>query len=244
MTKYAHAVRGVVILTLLALTCALSACTSARPTPPSVVSAPPIVWQVSPPSFASGPAGVIALRRIEIMPPQFRIYFVFKPSSQADAQAHPITLHITASSSLAAKPTTPAVPLTATIQTLGQIGAYSIGVMHIQHLNRADQVVTVAITPSLPGAATWRLSPIHQLIVEPHAQTAYGELVGFSDGLPEAQWSPPVQAQLVSYVKVIIPGQPIADRTYVFVRSDDPVNVQVISKAQYIALAGGENFTP
>jgi hypothetical protein len=243
-----------VILSLV-LTFALSACGAAS-SPGVVVGVPPDVWQPAPSGqgFASGSAGAIALKWLEYTPQQFRLYYVFKPSdqgTQASTPAQPVALQVTGSASLPGSPTTPAIPLPVTSQTLGQIGAYTIGAIHIgrfdhtgQPVNRAGQIITVAITPSLPGAATWRLSPIHQLIVEPHAQTARGGLGAYPDGLPEAQWSPPVQAQLVSYVKVILPGQPVADRSYVFVRSDDWVKVQVISKAQYIALAGGENFTP
>src|SRR6185437_3524184 len=215
MTKYAHVVHGAVILSLV-LTIAMSACAGARPDPTQVVGAPPIVWDNPPPGqgFASGPVGAIALKFIEFTPPQFRVYYVFKLSSQADPQTHPVTLQVTASSSLSASPSTSVVPLTSAIQTLGQIGDYTIGVMHIAHLNRAGQVITLAITPALPGAATWHLSPIHQLIYQTHADTATGAAGGYPDALSEVQWYGPVQAQLVSYVKVIIPGQPVADRTY------------------------------
>jgi hypothetical protein len=240
LTRYTH----VVVILSLVLTFAMSACGASSPR--LVVGAPPDVWQPSPPGqgFASGPAGAIAVKFIEFTPLQFRVYYVFKLSSQAASQTSPVTLRVTASSSLSASPSTPVVPLTSAIQTLGQIGDYTIGVMHIKHLNRAGQVITLAITPALPGAATWHLSPIHQLIYQTHADTATGAAGGYPDALSEAQWYGPVQAQLVSYVKVVIPGQPIADRTYVFVRSDDWVNVQAITKAQYIALAGTGNFTP
>jgi hypothetical protein len=80
--------------------------------------------------------------------------------------------------------------------------------------------------------------------VEPHADTAWGKLNLESSTLPHAQWYGPVMQQMVSYVKVIIPGQPITDRTYVFVRADDPVKVNSITQAEYLAIAGPVNFTP
>jgi hypothetical protein len=254
MTHAVYATRaGVVVSLVMAVT--LSACGYVpQPQRQVVVGAPPIVWQPAPPGqgFASGAAGAIALKWLDFTPQQFRIYFVFKPSGQAPPPEPPVTLQITASASLPVSPTTPAVPLAATLQTLGQIGAYTIGVLHIgrfdhagQLVNRAGQIISMTITaPALVGAAPWRLAPLHQLIVEPHAQTAWGALGAYQDGLPEAQWSGPVQAQLVSYVKVVMPGQAVGARRYVFVRSDGPVTVQVISQAQYLALAGGENFTP
>lgn len=91
---------------------------------------------------------------------------------------------------------------------------------------------------------TWRLSPVKQLITQPHANSARTGVGWDPVLLPEAQWSAEVMPQLVSYVKVIIPGQPAADRAYIFLRSDDPVVVTIITKAQYLALAGSVNFTP
>ena len=41
--------------------------------------------------------------------------------------------------------------------------------------------------------------------------------------------------QMVSYVKVILPSQPITDRTCVFVRADGPLKVNSILKAEYLA---------
>jgi len=177
---------------------------------------------------------------IEITPQQFRFYYVFKSASHA-------SLHVIVSSVLPESPTTPAITLAATVQALGQIGAYTIGVIHVTRNNRSGQFVTLAITPSVAGAATWQLAPLQQRFpAPPPRHTRIGMWVT-PEGLPEAQWLGPVTEQEVTYliyVKVVIPGQPVADRTYVFFQYDDPVVVKALTKAQYIAIAGSANFTP
>lgn len=229
----------VTALLVFVLVSGLSACTfSQENVRACTCGGPPAIWEGQPnQGIAIGPAGTFALKFIEFTPKQFRFYYVFKTSHQAPLQ-------VTASSAIPANTSMPVIPLATTVQTLGRISEYTIGVIHVQHLNRAGQIIMLAITPALAGAATWRLEPFKQLIMEPHSQTARGGIGVMPVGLPEAQWSGEYQEQLVSYVKVVIPGQPVADRTYVFLRSDDPVVVKVITKAQYIAIAGPANFTP
>jgi len=203
---------------------------------------PPIEWTLTQPNqtFALGAAGVFALKQMDINPKQFRFYYVFK------AQQPKITLRMAASAYQATSPSE-ITPLATADQVLGQIGSYIIGVAHIARRSHAGQIIQLQITPiTATGSAetTWRLAPIKQLIAEAHADSAWSGVAPAKDPLPEAVWSGELEAQLVSYVKVIIPGQPVAKRTYVFLRSDDPVIVKLITKAQYLAIAGPDNFTP
>ncbi|MEO7002410.1 MAG: hypothetical protein ABI068_11355 [Ktedonobacterales bacterium] len=228
---------GAALLALLLLS-SLSACTVFTSQTSILSVPPPIVWQMQPhQSFASGPVGTFALEFVDFTPQQFRFYYAFKSPHQAD-------LRVSASSSLAGRGAASVMALATTVQPLGQIGDYAIGVIHVEHINRAGQIISLAITPTVANAITWQLAPFKQLIVEPHAQTARGGIGIMAEGLPEVQWSGELEEQLASYVKVVIPGQPVTNRTYVFVRSDDPVVVQVITKVQFIAIAGSANFTP
>ncbi len=202
----------------------------------------PEVWIVPQPNqtFASGTAGVFALRGIEINPKQYRFYYVFK-----EQQPH-TTLRLAASDYLATDPSQ-VTPLATTNQVVGQIGSYVIGVAHIARSNRAGQVIMLQVTPvSHRGSvySTWRLVTFKQLTLEPQDDTTWGGVNPANNALPEAIWSGEIESQKVSYFKVNIPGQPVAKRTYVFLRSDDPVVVKVITKAQFIAIAGANNFIP
>ncbi|HLY31322.1 MAG TPA: hypothetical protein VKQ36_09855, partial [Ktedonobacterales bacterium] len=160
-------------------------------------------------------------------------------------------LQVTTSAALSSHPAA-TTSLTATNQTLGHIGAYTVGVIHVARRSQAGQIITLQIMPltssKVGSDITWRLAPLRQIMAEPRPSKARFELAtdasGRSNGLPEAQWSGVNKLQQVSYVKVVIQGQQVADRSYVFVRSDDPVVVKVITKAEYLAIAGPNNFTP
>jgi len=197
---------------------------------------------------ATGTAGAFAFKAIDITPQQFRFYYVFESSQQSP---HPLSLSVTASAELPTKSATKDT-LATTIQVLGQIGAYTVGVVHVGRGQNVAQTIILKVQPKTAAGADvgapWRLTPMQQLMPEPHANTARGGLAttlnGAPGALPEAQWFGEVMPQLVGYVKVIIPGQPVANRSYVFLRSDDPIVVTVITKAQYLAIAGAANFTP
>jgi hypothetical protein len=145
---------------------------------------------------------------------------------------------------------TAASGLATTVQLLGQIRDYSVGVIHVEWANNTSQFIGLqltAVSPAEVRVGTWQLAPLQQLFSDP----LYGRASGGEDypivasGLPEADWVPVVEGvQVVSYVKVMLSGQSVADRSYVFVRSDDPATVTTISKAEYLSLAGPANFTP
>jgi hypothetical protein len=118
----------------------------------------------------------------------------------------------------------------------------------VARINRANHLIELQLTAVSPTGAdvdTWHLAPFKQLIPDPHPGSGWYGLSAITTALPEVRWYDVVEGvHMVSYVKVIIPGQPIADRSYVFVSSDDPVKVLVITKAQYLSIAGPANFTP
>lgn len=188
---------------------------------------------------ASGAAGSFALKMIDINPYQFRFYYVFK-------SPQPIGLRVATIAELTASPTT--IPLTTSVQVLGHIGAYTAGVIHVTRARNSAQTITLYITPFATSGSvafpTWSLAPMSQLNGSADAARIWGGLGANPNDMPEAQWSPPVMTQEVSYLRVVISGQPAASRSYVFVRSDDPVRVTVLSKAEYLAIAGTVNFTP
>ncbi len=206
---------------------------------------PPVYWQADlTQTFASGPAGAFALKWMEVTLRQFRFYYVFKP-------ANPLSgLQVTANSSLPSQ-SSATTSLAATNQTLGQIRAYTVGVIHVARRSQAGQLITLQISPIAASGVTdttWRLAPLRQIMDEPSPSKARFNLAtdasGHSNGLPEAIWSGVDGVQQVSYLKVVMPGQPVSQRSYIFVRSDDPVTVNVITESEYLAVAGPANFTP
>jgi hypothetical protein len=196
-------------------------------------------WQEQPGQLAAtGPAGSFAVKWIQVTPQQLQFYYIFL-STQHNS------LQVTASASHLSN-TTSARSLATTVQVLGQISGYSIGVIHVDWANHVNQLIGLQLTlvsPTGAPAATWQLTPLQQVSSDPHPDGRF-QIDTSDSGLPEADWFVAhMGAHTVSYVKIILPGQPVADRSYVFVRSDDPLTVTVITKAEYLAIAGPENFT-
>jgi hypothetical protein len=214
----------------------LAACSTDRSCTGSCPS--PIFWQTQPGQLAAtGAAGTFAVKSILITPQQIQWYYVFLSKQHNRLQATASTSHLAN--------TTAASSLATTVQLLGQISDYSIGVIHVDWADHVNQVIGLQLTAvSSTGArvGAWQLTLLQQ--VDPDPNPGWFGINTGGSGLPEAVWRMvPMGGTTVSYVKVIIPGQPVADRSYVFVGSDDPVTVQVISKAEYLRIAGPANFT-
>lgn len=196
-------------------------------------------WQEQPGQLAAmGPAGSFAVKWIQVTPQQLQFYYIFVSTKHNSLQATASASHLSNTTSKS---------LATTVQVLGQISGYSIGVIHVDWANHVDQFIVLQLTlvsPTGARAGTWQLTPLQQVSSDPHPDGRF-QIDTSDSGLPEADWFKAFMgAHTVSYVKIILPGQPVADRSYVFVRSDDPLTVIVITKADYLAIAGPENFTP
>src|SRR5579862_1462953 len=195
LTTWRAMLRLVVAFLCIALPIGLSACAPFTTSPQICVCMFPVsAWKAqAAQTFAAGASGAFALKLIEITPQQFRFDYVFKSPAQQIS-----SLQVAVSSSLPSHPT-PVTQLATTVQTLGQIGSYTVGVIHVARRSQAGQIITLAITPVTQSGATgptWRLEPLKQVRQEPPRT---GGIMWLSTtGLPEAQWSPPVMAQEVS----------------------------------------------
>jgi hypothetical protein len=195
-------------------------------------------WQEQPGQLAAtGSAGTFAVKWIQVTPQQIQFYYIFLSTQHNRLQATASASHLSN--------TTSARSLATTVQVLGQISGYSIGVIHVAWANHVNQLIGLQLTAVSPSGArtgTWQLTPLRQVISDPHLVGRF-QINTADSGLPEAGWFVAFQeAHTVSYVKIILPAQPVADRSYVFVRSDDPVTV--ITRAEYLAIAGPANFSP
>ena len=223
----------------------LGACSSNQTFQTCTYCAPPVDWEFQPGQFgATGAAGTFAVKWVEATPQQLRFYFVFLSTQHDQLQATARVSYPT-NTSAASSPTT-------TVQVLGQIGDYAVGVIHVDWAENVQQLIGLeltAVSASGVSAGTWHLTPLEQL----HPDRLYhasgsGRMTynvpANESGLPEADWvAMPEGVHVVSYVKIALPGQSVADRSYVFVRSDDPVIVTTISKTEYLSIAGGGDFT-
>lgn len=191
---------------------------------------PPTVWTTRQQSMlVQNSAGIFALKQIEITTKkEFRFYYVFKSSHQG-------TIHVTAISSLNTGQRQFPVTLSTTVLSLGTIDGISVGVIRLQYLDRVGQTIMLSIT--LPGEARehWQLTPLKQLLIEPHPEG--GGYYGFPVDqhlFPEIIWSGPVGGpqSMVSLFKNAVGTR------YIFLEVDYAGKIVVITREQCIQLVG------
>ena len=179
-------------------------------------------------TLAKNNAGVFALKGIEItVAKEFRFYYAYKWSQKS-------TLSIVALSTQQGKDVT----LSATMQPLGVVDGYSIGVIHVQYLDRVNQTIILHILSQARENVRWQLSPLKQIQTEPHPEGGgYYELSIEQKLLSEIVWSGSVPGgkSMTAF---------FTNKTsthYLFLRLNYMGEVKVITKEEYLQLSGKQN---
>ena len=194
--------------------------------------APAVAWTTQQPMLVQNSAGVFALKEIEITTAkEFRFYYVF-------ASSHRGTIHVAAVSSL--KAGQQPISLSATVLSLGMIDHYSIGVIRVQYLDRVGQTITLSITSPEEGSVRWQLTPLKQLLAEPHPEG--GGYWGFPVDQhlfpaiilsgPFGGLAEPLQRSMIAFFKNA------AGTRYIYLQVDDSGKITVITKERCTQLIG------
>ncbi|MGB8348148.1 MAG: hypothetical protein WCD86_24925 [Ktedonobacteraceae bacterium] len=197
------------------------------------VSVPsPVVWTAQQPVLVQNSAGVFALKEIEITTTkEFRFYYAFHASRQGPIHAAAIS-----SLNVGQHP----VRLLATVWPMGTIDDISVGVIRVQYLDRVGQTITLTITSPEEGRMSWKLTPLKQLLSEPHPEG--GGFYGFPIDqhlFPEIIWSGPRSGPVgPSQHAMISLFKNAAGTRYIFLQVDYAGKIAVITKEQCIHLVG------
>ncbi len=177
------------------------------------------------------------LKEIDITSQEFHFFYAYTFS-------HPGFPSITTTSNLEGNPALP-LQLETRVQPLGVLGNVNIGVIHARLINRVNQSIVLHISP--PGDSTqhWQLAPLKQTINEPHPG---GFIERFSDlhplAIPTIAFSVPITTGQVAYFRLIQPTHSTSQPVYLFLRIDHPTLVSLITKKQFLAIAGPGNLQP
>jgi hypothetical protein len=185
-------------------------------------------------TFVQNSNGTFSIKWITINPREFHFFYAF-------SSPHKGTPRIMATS---ISRTDIPISLITSVQTLGQLGPFTVGVVHVFRFSRVGQMIELQIMPPGENKASLRLEPLKQLTAETSENTENGEIYPGVGGLPEVDFNGPVMRESVAYFRGPASNQQKSSRSYVFLRMDDPVVVSVITQAQYISIAGAENFKP
>lgn len=194
---------------------------------------PPIYWQIQPgQASAQNAAGDFELEYITITPKKFRFFYALR----ANHQGLP---HVKVSSYIQSSPDA-LITLPTTVQSLGQLGPWNVGVIHTIGLNRTHQIILLQVFAPGERTIAWHLEPLIQLRDDARGGILWSNPININQvGHSTIYWYGPVMQEQVAFFRYTALRKPPA---YIFVRIDDPTTVQIISKAQYLAIAGKQNF--
>ncbi len=170
-----------------------------------------------------------AIKNIDFTHQEFQFFYA-KRSSQ--------TLHIHVISTVH---NTGEILLNTYDQPLGKLGMYTLGVLHIQRIDRLNQVLTIQATTQ-EHPTPWNIKPLKQLFVDSNPNETGSIYVG-QNNFPDITWYGPVMMQQVAFFKDTSNKNAGPDAPHVFLRLGTPNVVSTISKAEYLAIAGQENYS-
>ena len=192
------------------------------------------IWSLQPnQTLIRSDKGIFSIKYISITSAELRFFYAFKSSYKDAPQVNATSYLISAPNNIA--------HLKVNIESLGQLGDYNVGVIHVDWLNRAVQVIDLSITSQEGSPLIGHITPLKQLQEEPHREAlTHGGITIPQNELPEVQWATPVMMEQVAFFKNTVPHQP--GPTHIFVKLDDPSKVEIISQAEYLKIAGMENY--
>ena len=168
------------------------------------------------------------VKYLSITPKDLRIFYVVRSQNRGKLAVQATSI----------SPTGTSTSLTTTIQSLGQLGPFDTGVLHVKIFHLTGQIIELRITPVGKNEPTWKLAPLKQILDEQGEGSQYG----FSIQTPQPSgvlWFGPVKEETVAFFKE---SETKPNASYVFVRFDDASLVKVITQAEYLRIAGKENF--
>ncbi|MGB8346557.1 MAG: zf-HC2 domain-containing protein [Ktedonobacteraceae bacterium] len=190
---------------------------------------PSNVWEVEQDqTIARNAAGTFAVEYIDVTKKEFRFFYAFSSQYQGSPRIEVISSPPSGSKAV--------MQLITAVQPLGSLDSFNVGVIHAPLLDRAGQLLTIQITMPGQHTPTWHLAPLKQLLKEPNpSNPAYYGLYLDQTKFPSITFYGPVMEQQVAFFRDAAPD-------YIFLRLGSTGPVQIITKAEYLAIAGPKNF--
>jgi hypothetical protein len=171
--------------------------------------------------------GLFEIKYISITPREFRFFYVVRSGHRDELMVQAVSI----------SPKGTSTPLASTVQPLGKLGAFDAGILHVKLFHLTGQMIELHIAVQGKNEPLWKLAPLKQTIDESAKDTSYGLSIQIRQP-SGVLWFGPVKGEFAFFKE----SETKSDASYVFVRFDDTTSVKVITRAQYLEVAGKENF--
>jgi hypothetical protein len=204
---------------------------------------PPFAWELQTEQvFFQHAEGSFCLKYIVIRPKDMGFFYAFHSSSAPYPYAIATSCFEQTSELLEQESRS----LTSRVESLGLLGEYAIGIVHIAWIDRPGQVINLQIFPSQNGKLLGELTPLRQLHYPTYQGGGKRGDIGLTQtAFPEILFQGPVKREQVAFFRRVLQQQPVSDMPHMFLqmpRGYDEVTVSLISQSDYLAVAGIENF--
>ncbi|GER92260.1 hypothetical protein KDW_64220 [Dictyobacter vulcani] len=205
---------------------------------PSVAKQSPsiISWTTQPDQDAiSNRDGFFSLLGISINKEEYGFFYVYR------ANQGTIRPRLTVTTYQTDKPRT-LTNLPTSIQVLGHVGPYEAGYIYAPATDHVQQHVMLRAFKPGQTSVAWQLTPLIQIMPISHMDSSWTFLYVDQKAHPEIQWTGPIRKQAVSLIKYTPTGARKASPIYMFFLGKDSHTLRIITKEDYLKLAGPENF--
>lgn len=230
------AIAAVLCVALLAGSLLLALTYFHQPSSGPASQPPALNWERYQGQFlAQNTEGTFSIKYMDITNREFRFFYAFRSHHGGIPNVEVVSYPASNPGAV--------TKLVTTVQSLGYLDGFNVGVVHARGLNRVGQIIALQITPLGKNTPTLRLAPLKQLLNYSFDSTRIYE--GFpieQTGLPGIFWYGPVKMEQVAFFKNTVSNPPGGHATYIFVRLDDSIVVKVITQEEYLAIAGQQNF--
>ena len=200
---------------------------------------PAAVWELQKGQMlAEIQEGTFCIKFLSIVQMDMGFFYAFK----VNGASQPVLPDVVATSVLEVDGGLIQKTLPVQVESLGYLGAWNVGIMHVQWIDRPEQVITLTITQAGNASPVWSLQPLKQNYQPQETRNLYISAPESDEpGCAEIEFYGPVLKYRIAFLRLRQNGQPVKEVAPIFFRiprTHEGVQAILLSQEEYLAFTG------
>lgn len=200
---------------------------------------PAAVWELQEgQTLAQNTEGIFCIKFLSIVYRDMGFFYAFK----VFGTSQPAIPDVVATSLLEVDGGSIQKKLPVQVESLGYLGTWNAGIVHVQWIDRPEQVITLTATLTGNTPAKWSLQPLKQGYQPHEARNLYISTPAPDEpGSEEIEFYGPVLKYRVAFLRLHKNGQPVSEVTPIFFRiprTHEGVQAILLSQEEYLSFTG------
>lgn len=200
---------------------------------------PAIVWELQEGQMlAQDKEGTFCIKYLSIVHMDMGFFYAFKASGTSQ---HVIP-DVVATSLLEIDGGSIHTRLSTQVESLGYLGAWNVGIVHVRWIDRPEQVITLTITATGSATAEWSLQPLKQDYQPHEARNLYVSMPGPDEpGSKEIEFYGPVMKYQIAFFRLHNNAEPVSAIAPIFFRiprTHEAVQAILLTQEEFLSFAG------